>query len=210
MEDVLYGAFAIWPPFFDYLTAILIPISFRQMNMDYAICHALNYQSHGLPEACVIYDISCQWCRWFLWRVLQSPHLSVPLKMNIYYAVGKFHLGGHDVKCFPKFTLNFMEGSGQAVGEILETLWSPLKLIVRSSRSMSSAHRMEFLDHQMRDSNFLKMVHMGASDVRHYLTVLMFTICCGCSSLSPSTEGIGVEKSRTSKNRLPVFDVKSH
>lgn len=139
----------------------LIMLPSRQMNMDYAICHALNYHSDGLPEACIMYDIGCQWCRWFMWRVLQSPHLDIPSKMKVFYAVGKFHLGGHDVKCFPKFTLNFMSGAGQAAGEILETLWLPLKLIVRSSRSMSIAHRMEFLDHQMRDSNFLKMVHMG-------------------------------------------------
>jgi len=28
--------------------------------------------------------------------------------------------------CFPKFSLNFVEGAGEVDGEILETLWSPL------------------------------------------------------------------------------------
>ena len=35
--------------------------SFRQMNMDYSICHALQYKTSGLNHALVIYDIACQY-----------------------------------------------------------------------------------------------------------------------------------------------------
>lgn len=129
--------------------------------MDYAICNAFNYKSEGLQEGSLAYDVGCQWCRWFLWRVLHSPYLSVPRKMKFFYTVGKFHLGDHILDCFPKFTLNFLVGSGLSSGESCEPLWSPLKLNIRCTRSMTSAHRDEFIDDQMKNSNFMKMVHMG-------------------------------------------------
>ncbi|OAX30840.1 hypothetical protein K503DRAFT_704735, partial [Rhizopogon vinicolor AM-OR11-026] len=34
----------------------------RQMNVDYSICHAINYpKSEDIDTALIIYDIGCQW-----------------------------------------------------------------------------------------------------------------------------------------------------
>jgi hypothetical protein len=133
----------------------------RHINIDYAICEALKYQTEGMPEVLIIYDICCQWVRNFGRRVDGSPYLSLPHSMKIIPAVGKFHLGAHIRSCFPLHSLNFVHGAGQQDGEILETLWSSLNKVSSSVRAMSKAHRHEVLDDYMRDSNWKKIVGIG-------------------------------------------------
>ena len=81
--------------------------------------------------------------------------------MEITGAVGKWHLAAHIPECFPKFTLNFIEGAGQVEGEILETLWSGLDEVAGLAQSMSIAHHQEVLDEYMNDSNWRKIIRMG-------------------------------------------------
>lgn len=64
-------------------------------------------------------------------------------------------------ECFCKFSLNFILGAGHLDGEIMETIWSKLNEPGRTARSMSLAHREEFLNHFIRDINFKKMLSMG-------------------------------------------------
>ena len=126
--------------------------------MDYSICHALSYDSDGLPRALIIYDIACQWCHHFLERVERSPHLQLAEWDELISAVGKFHLSAHTSSCFLRYSLNFVYGAGQQDGEILETLWAEFNKV---SRTMSKAHRAEVYDDHMRDSNWKKIVGMG-------------------------------------------------
>ena len=93
--------------------------------MDYSICQALK-QFPGHQQALIIYDICCQWIIHFRERVSESDFLEVSDSMEITGAVGKWHLAAHIAECFPKFTLNFVEGAGEVEGEILETLWSKM------------------------------------------------------------------------------------
>ena len=72
-------------------------------------------------------------------------------------AVGKWHLAAHVRECFSRFSLNFIEGSAQVDGEILETLWSGLDLVAGITQAMSVAHRQEVLDDYMNDSNWKKL-----------------------------------------------------
>ena len=130
------------------------------MNMDYAICNALKYQSFGLSQALVIYDIGCQWIINFLKRLKQN-HLSISEAMELLVAMGKFHLSAHIQECFVLYSLNFMYGSGQIDGEILETLWSPFNCISTSARTMSMASHHQLYDDHMRDSNWKKIVGIG-------------------------------------------------
>lgn len=83
--------------------------------------------------------------------------------MEIIPAVGKFHLGAHISECFRKFSLNFIQGAGQADGEILETLWWPLDKVAGATRAMSCHHRREVLDDNMYDSNWKKWIGIGTS-----------------------------------------------
>ena len=57
----------------------------------------------------------------FRQRVLESEFLDLWDSLEITGAVGKWHLAAHIAECFPKFSLNFVEGAGEVDGEILET-----------------------------------------------------------------------------------------
>ena len=140
------------------------------MNIDYAICNALKYNSYGLLEELVIYDVGCEWIKNFLKRVKQSRHLSVPDVMTLLVAVGKFHLSAHVQKCFVQYSLNFIYGAGQLDGEILETLWTPFNSISKCARTMSMASRRQLYDDHMRESNWKKIVGIGMSCIYGFCT----------------------------------------
>lgn len=131
------------------------------MNIDYAVCNALSYNTQGLKTGLVIYDIACHWIINFFRRLLESNHMSIPDAMSIIAAVGKFHLSAHVDGCFAKHSLNFIRGAGQLDGEILETLWSAFNKIAAFARVMSKAGRREIYDDFMRDSNWKKLVGMS-------------------------------------------------
>ena len=132
----------------------------RQINMDYSICQALKrFPRH--QRALVIYDICCQWIIHFRERVSESEFLELQDSMEITGAVGKWHLAAHIPECFPKFTLNFVEGAGEVEGEILETLWSGLDEIAAMAQAMSVAHHQEVIDDHMNDSNWCKIIRIG-------------------------------------------------
>ena len=69
----------------------------------------------------------------------------------------------HIKECFYKYSLNFIEGSRQIDGEIMETLWFIMDKVSGITRSMSWAHRQEILDDYMEDGNFKKLVWSGES-----------------------------------------------
>ena len=133
----------------------------RQKNMDYCISNALSYNSEGLPEAAVIYDLACQWGVHFQARMERSTTMTMPTFDKLITAVGKFHLGSHVEKCFYRHSLNFIEGTGQVDGEIIETLWSGLNPISAMARSMTKAHRQEVMDAATRDWNWKKLTGVG-------------------------------------------------
>ena len=78
--------------------------------------------------------------------------------LEITGAVGKWHLAAHIVECFPKFSLNFVEGAGKVDGEILETLWSGMDEIAGLTQAMSISHCQEVQDDYMNDRNWRKMI----------------------------------------------------
>jgi len=134
----------------------------RQMNIDYAVCQALNHID-GSESALFIYDVCCQWVLHFGERVSQGAFLDLWDHFKLTPAVGNFHPGAHIKECFYKYSLNFIEGSGQIDGEIMETLWFIMDKVSGITRSMSWAHRQEILDDYMEDGNFKKMVRSGTS-----------------------------------------------
>jgi hypothetical protein len=122
----------------------------------------LNFNSEGLPEGLVIYDVMCQYMVNFEKRLQDVPdHLLQAPEMKVLGAIGKFHLADHVDSCFSKWTLNFMQGAGHIDGEIMETLWSGMNKVSGAARSMTKAHRQETLDDYMRDANWKKTVGIG-------------------------------------------------
>ena len=134
----------------------------RQVNVDYAVCNGSNYNSAGLEELLLVYDINCSYLVHFDERLEGvSKYLSRDPDVKLLGAVGKFHLADHVDSCFSKWTLNFMKGAGHIDGEIMETLWSGMNKVSGAARSMSKAHRQETLDDYMRDANWKKTVGIG-------------------------------------------------
>lgn len=138
-------------------------IDSRQVNIDYSVCQALRWCSEGLVKCRIIYDIACQYHKKFKQRVQLGRYLGIPEDLLLEWAIGKFHIGGHILDCFPEFSLNFILGAAQIDGEILETLWAALNKISGSTRAMSKAHRSEVLNAHMNDSNWKKLVGIVAA-----------------------------------------------
>ena len=132
--------------------------------MDYSTCNALNFNTNGLRESLLIYDVMCQYMVHFDDRLRDvNQYLSLDPEMRVFGAIGKFHLADHVDSCFSKWSLNFMKGAGHIDGEIMETLWSGMNKVSGAARSMSKAHRQETLDDYMRDANWKKTVGIGES-----------------------------------------------
>src|SRR5258708_37062363 len=111
----------------------------RQINIDYAICEALK-RFPRCQAALIIYNICCQWFKYFRERVSESEWLEMWDRIVITPAVGKWPLAAHIREGFAKFSLNFIEGSAQGDGGILETLWSGLELIAGITHVRSKSH----------------------------------------------------------------------
>ncbi|KAG2347673.1 hypothetical protein BDR05DRAFT_849547, partial [Suillus weaverae] len=132
----------------------------RQMNMDYALSQALNYNTDGISQAITFYDINCQYHKFLKDRITSSMYLSIPIGMDIIPGIGLWHVHGHQDSCYVRYASNFICGTGRIDGEIMETLWASLNIISPSARGMGTPHRKEVLDYQMNDCNFIKMIRM--------------------------------------------------
>jgi len=131
------------------------------MNMDYSFCQAMKHGNmEGITDCIDIYDVNCQYYKNFLMRVAENEHLSLPEKLNIFRAIGLFHVHGHQDSCLARFAPTFLKGCGMVDGEILETLWAVLNEISPSTRGATLAYRAELLNAHMNDSNFKKMTQM--------------------------------------------------
>jgi hypothetical protein len=134
----------------------------RQINVDYSVIGGLNFNSEGLAESAVAYDVMCQYLVHFFERIRDAKdYLELDSEMKLFGAVGKFHLADHVDGCFSKWSLNFLKGAGHIDGEIMETLWSGMNKVSGAARSMTKANRQETLDDYMRDSNWKKTVGIG-------------------------------------------------
>ena len=133
--------------------------------MDYSVCNATHFNSHGFLALLIIYDIACQWCLNFLHRLQNSQYLDLGhwKHEDLLYAIGKSHLNTHKPDCFPQYTFNFIRGIGQADGEIMETNCCTFNKVAAFSITMTPSHQAEIYDDHMRDANWKKLVGMSKS-----------------------------------------------
>ncbi|KAK7436554.1 hypothetical protein VKT23_019108 [Stygiomarasmius scandens] len=147
-----------------------IPNGEQQRIIDYIVSEGLHQvfrlNSQSLPHEIkvkvvnLIYDIMCQYCVHCRKRLQTAPELINPqeLQFNLQFFIGKFHLGCHKEECYALYTLDLLLGGGHIDGEGLESLWAALNEAKSSVRAMSEAHRQEFIDDLMYDSNFKKLL----------------------------------------------------
>ena len=130
----------------------------RYANMDWSHLQAI-LNTHVRPiRICMgCYDVMCIYQENWPERIARNPLLTYP-DILIEKAIGLFHVHGHKDECFFRFATSFIPGAAIVDGEVLETLWSVLNNISRSTRTATLAHRAEILDDHMNDSNWKKMV----------------------------------------------------
>lgn len=109
----------------------------------------------------LLYDI---WCRYGIHlreRFNRSPNVTWPEFVEVMGGVGVWHIYGHVFECFGRYSNLYARRCGIVDGEILETLWSVLNIILDSCRGMSLANREEVISMFESDSNFRKTLKMG-------------------------------------------------
>ena len=72
-----------------------------------------------------------------------------------------FHVHAHKESCFFRYAASFIPGTGVCAGEILESLWSNLNLIMPSTHMATLAHQAEMIDDHAMDSNHKKSLAIG-------------------------------------------------
>lgn len=124
--------------------------------MDYFLSQVMTFMI-GLQFLLVFYDVWCFYCVHLITRMARSPSLNVPAGLTITGGIDQFHVHGHKRECYPRFSPHFVPGAGVQTSDIIETLWPGLNKISDSTRGMSAAHRQEFNDDFMNDSNWNKL-----------------------------------------------------
>ena len=94
-------------------------------------------------------------------QIQNNKLIRLPLNLNILPEIRIWHVHGHQATCFSQYAPLFIPRAGWVNGEIIETLWSNLNIVSRSTQGMLSPHHQELLDFQMNDSNFVKMIRMS-------------------------------------------------
>ena len=155
--------------------------------MDYSLSEALkNSNVTGLTHILLIYNIMCQYSKRLNTQMEESQFITLPLGMAILHGIGLFHVSGHVWQCFSCFSPTFIAGAGQVDGEILE-LWLVLNEILLSTQNTTHLGCIETLDNHMGDSNFKKMLDIGAlfcaNDVNMNTTNHCITAIVTCCSL---------------------------
>ncbi|KAH6867699.1 hypothetical protein BKA70DRAFT_1379996 [Coprinopsis sp. MPI-PUGE-AT-0042] len=123
----------------------------RQMNMDYGLSGSIaSTKANLIGKLNLLYDINCQYSVHLRDRFESGKdYLTLPPELEIVYAIGKFHVHGHQESCYARYSPMFVQGIGWTSGEILESLWSVLNEAAP-----------ETLDALINDSNWKKMLNL--------------------------------------------------
>ncbi|KAJ8496102.1 hypothetical protein ONZ45_g12598 [Pleurotus djamor] len=131
----------------------------QQKNVDWTVLQAFQNGNFNADQPLLMfYDIACQYSVHF-WDRMRA-HLPT---LSVDFAVGQFHVHGHQNQCLYRYSSSYIPETGVVVGEILESLWSDLNGISTSMRTATPATRAELLGDHMLDSNHKKMSSMPAS-----------------------------------------------
>ncbi|KIK78828.1 hypothetical protein PAXRUDRAFT_162956, partial [Paxillus rubicundulus Ve08.2h10] len=87
----------------------------RQVNMDYSLVNALQYNMQGIHHVISFYDMNCAYMR--------------KLRQCIVPGIGIWHVLGHQPQCFSRYAPLCIEGAGWIYGEVIKTLWSILNVV---------------------------------------------------------------------------------
>ena len=142
--------------------------------MDYAVFSALGSTAKGLKSLLLTYDIACSWSVHFFERLelMYGDLYQLDDDVNITFAIPKFHIQAHGLKCQENFNLNYLPGAGRTCGEGIEAGWADCNGVALSTRESGPAHRRECLDDLFGAINWRKTLSMGMYHVSDYFSLL--------------------------------------
>ncbi|VDB96059.1 unnamed protein product [Peniophora sp. CBMAI 1063] len=134
-----------------------------QIPVDYSLNNAFRVCDFSkIRRLQILYDINCQYSV-HLEERFKAAGYSWPHLQHLLLGVGVWHIYGHILECFSRFSPLYAYRCGVVDGEIVETLWSVLNEILGSCRGMSLAHREEVINFKVRDMNWKKIGKAGES-----------------------------------------------
>ncbi|KAJ3751874.1 hypothetical protein EV360DRAFT_75833 [Lentinula raphanica] len=131
-------------------------------NMDYAFGSILR----GIDSRITIiqsYDIACQWSKNLYQRMKDLPsQVSASLSQcEIYFAIPKLHIYGHNLSCQLLFSLNWLWGVGRTDGKGVERNWAHMGPVATSTRDMGLGNCHEVLDDHFGHWNWRGICRLG-------------------------------------------------
>ncbi|TDL13692.1 hypothetical protein BD410DRAFT_686190, partial [Rickenella mellea] len=144
----------------------------RYANIDYIFASAMRHYKAG-PKV-ISYDISCQWSRNLTQRFRNLPdHLFFEVIIDdVRYAIPKFHILAHLLKCQLMFSLNLLRGVGRTDGENIERGWSKIEGAAGSTKEMGPGARHDALDSHWGFANFMTYIGFGKTLRRKLITAV--------------------------------------
>ncbi|QRV99059.1 hypothetical protein RhiJN_27078 [Ceratobasidium sp. AG-Ba] len=143
------------------------------MNGNYALVSVFSdIHNTGVTEVGLHYDIMCHFVKkmWERWIKMEAP--LKPLEKEDFQrfitSIPKFHLAGHTLSCFARYSLNFTFGVGRIDGEGCERCWSNINHAAGSTREKGPGSRKDSLNHVMHQANWSIVVYMPSSILRKW------------------------------------------
>ncbi|KIK71938.1 hypothetical protein PAXRUDRAFT_181596 [Paxillus rubicundulus Ve08.2h10] len=75
----------------------------RQVNMDYSLANALQYNMQGIRHVINFYDVNCTYMRMLRQHVGNNKFLKFPTEMEIIPGIRIWHVHGHQPQCFSRY-----------------------------------------------------------------------------------------------------------
>ncbi|KAJ3817611.1 hypothetical protein F5880DRAFT_1492633, partial [Lentinula raphanica] len=141
----------------------------RYCNMDYSFGSILK----GIdPRITIVqsYNIVCQWSKNLYQRMKELPSQVAAslLERQIYFAIPKLHIHGHNLSCQLSFSLNWLWGVGRTDGEGVERNWAHMGPVATSTRDMGPGNRHEVLDDHFGHWNWRGICRLGELLLKRY------------------------------------------
>ncbi|QRV96840.1 hypothetical protein RhiJN_24858 [Ceratobasidium sp. AG-Ba] len=131
---------------------------------DYAFASAVTHLSCRGPVAYgITYDIWCHWIVNFHKHAKNLPYvLTLPPDLDITGGIPKFHLPGHDVSCYVRYSLDNTQYVGWMEGEGPEGVWSHLNQHSGSTSEQGPGVHTNTINSLAYDWNWEKMIGMAS------------------------------------------------
>ncbi|KAG8703197.1 hypothetical protein FRC08_003013 [Ceratobasidium sp. 394] len=136
----------------------------RYIYTDYAFASAARYlYERGRIDIFMTYDV---WCHWFL-RFLQHrapklpPHIALPVGLVLSGAIPKWHIIGHQLSCWIRYSLDHMQHVGRLEGEGPERVWAHMNEHSGSTSEQGPGMRTDSINNMAYEWNYEKMIGLA-------------------------------------------------